>query len=237
MGKSKQQMQRTCARTQRFRGVAVVAAVAVCIGGLFAWYRWREGQEQQDDTSIYLKSGISIENVEAYDGPFWEDGTDRAVEDVWQLTVLNTSDQDIQYLKIVAKDQNGISLGEFEITTLIAGSTVQVLEASAVQMPGNAKSCTYTIENLANLRQERSLHTEIFKLSVAEQRIRLENHSRENIENDIYVYYKKVKDDVLKGGITYRVKFAGGLEAGESREEQTQHFDPDVCEIMYVTYQ
>lgn len=237
MDSSKGQTRKKRRNTLVWKGVALAIMVAVCVGGLFVWSMWGKDQEQKQNMPVYLKSGISIEHVEAYDGPFWEDGTDRAVEDVWQLTVLNTSDQDIQYLKIVAKDENGSSLGEFEITTLIAGSTVQVLEASAVQMPGNAQSCTYSIENLAYLKQERSLHTDKFTLSVADQWIRLENNSSENIENDIYIYYKRIEDNVLQGGITYRVKFAGGLEAGESREEQTQHFDPDTCEIMYLTYQ
>lgn len=237
MGKSKGQTKKTYRNTHISRVLALVIVVAVCVGGLFAWNLWRKGQEKQEDSAIYLKSGISIEKVDAYDGPFWEDGTDRAVENVWQLTVLNTSDQDIQYLKIVARDEDGNTLGEFEITTLTSESTVRVLEASAAQLPEDAQACTYTIENLAYLQQERSLHTELFTLSVADQWIRLENHSEEDVENDIYVYYKMVENGVLKGGITYRAKFAGGLAAGESREEQTQHFNPDTCEIMYLTYQ
>lgn len=217
--------------------LAVLIAAGVCMAGLFGWNQWKKGQENQERSAIYLKDGISIESVDAYDGPFWEDGTDRAVEDVWQLTVLNTSEQDIQYLKIIARDENGTTLGEFEITTLTSESTVQVLEANAAQRPENDQMCTYTIENLAFLQQERSLHTELFTLSVADQWIRLENHSGEDVTNDIYVYYKRVEDGVLKGGITYRAKFEGGLAAGESREEQTRHFDPDTCEIMYLTYQ
>lgn len=236
MGKSKGESKKNHRNAHILRVLILAIVVVVCIGGLVAWNLGRKGEEKTEDTAIYLKDGISIEKVDAYDGPFREDGTDRAVEDVWQLTVLNTSQQDIEYLKITARDGDGNTLGEFEITTLTSQSTVQVLESSAAQLPGN-QTCTYTIENLAYLKQERSLYTDIFKLSVADQWIRLENHSEEDITNDIYVYYKVVEDGVLMGGITYRAKFAGGLKAGESREVQTQHFDPDTCEIMYLTYQ
>lgn len=217
--------------------VAAFVVAAACVIGLVCWHMWQRSQKMQAETAIYLRDGISIETVTPYTGPFWEDGTDRAVEDVWQLTVLNTSEKDIQYLKLTAWSQEGTALGEFEVTTLTSGSTVRVLEAAATQLPDGYETCTYTIDNLAYLQQERSLHTEIFTLSVADQWIKLENHSQEDITNDIYVYYKVVEDDVLMGGITYRAKLAGGLEAGEVQQVQTQHFDPDTCEIMYLTYQ
>lgn len=213
----------------------VIISGSVC--GLIVWKLGGDGDKTEGNFPIYLKNGISIEQAEAYTGPFWEDGTDRAVEGVWQVTLLNTSQKDIQYMKLVAWGPSGEALGEFELTTLTAGSTIRVLESSAAQLPENWDTCTYTIENLAYLQQERSIYSDIFDLSVADQRLRLENHSQSDIENDIYVYYKVVENQVLMGGITYRVKFAGGLAAGERREEQTQHFDPDTCQIMYLTYQ
>lgn len=218
------------------RAMALLAAV-VCVCGLMAWMLWERSTPSGENSTIYLKRGISIETATSYTGPFWEDGTDRAVEDVWQLTLYNSSEDDIQYMKIVAKDREGSILGQFELTMLTAGSTICVLESSAAQMPQDWHACTYTIENLAFLKEERSLHSDMFTLSAAQQWIRLENHSQQDVNQDIYVYYKRVEDGILMGGITYRVKFAGGLDAGDTQEEQAVHYDPDTCEIMYLTYQ
>ena len=212
-------------------GIAILAAVIII--AVFMMQQGRQSDEDNRESS--LGNGIYIVSSEPYTGPFWEDGSDKEVENVWQLTVTNTSDEDIQYLKILS-DADG-ETAEFNITTLTAGSTVNVLESSAGQYPDNEQDCTYNIENLARFTRERSLYPDIFTVSVADNWIKVENHSEQDIKNDIYIYYKNVQEDSYCGGITYRIRIEDGLKAGESKETQTKHFNQDTSRIMYLTYE
>lgn len=213
-------------------GVVIIFLLLVFIG-IFVIYQKRE--DKKDDYRSDLGSGIVIQAVSEYSGAFVEDGSDRDVKNVWALTVTNTSDQDIQYLRI--KGTDGDNSAYFDITTLTAGSTVKVLESSSAEYPAWEKDCVYSIENLALFNQDRSLYPELFTVSTQDGWIKVENKGTENITNDVYVYYKNVEDNEFLGGITYRLKFEGGIPAGESREEQAVHYKSDVSKIMYLTYE
>ena len=192
-------------------------------------------EADEDNYRTNLGSGIVIQSVSQYSGDFVEDGSDREVKNVWSLTVNNMSDQDIQYLRI--KAEHGEDAAYFDITTLTAGSTVQVLESSAAEYPDWENDCVYSIENLALFNKERSLYSDLFTVSARDGWIKVENKGTEDITNDIYVYYKNVEDGEFLGGITYRLKFDGGIPAGETREEQSTHYKSDISQIMYLTYE
>jgi len=181
-----------------------------------------------------LGDGLLIRSVSPYAGPFWEDGSGREVRNVWQLTVTNTSEENIQLLRIHAEAEG--QEAEFEITTLLAGSTVKVLEKSASEFPEDEEEGRYEVEDLAYLKDEISIYPEQFTLSAKDGWIRLENKGEQDITQDIYVYYKAYADDVFTGGITYRVKFEGGIPSGESREETAGHYLLDGSKILYLTY-
>ena len=211
--------------------IIFVLIVFIILAGIGIWYFTKEEEEQ----SYQLGKGIVIESVSEYTGEFLEDGSDQNVKNVWALTVKNTSEQDVQYLKILAAGED--ETAEFEITVLPAGSTVRVLESNQKEFSENAEKTDYKVENLAYFNEERSLYTEKFKTSTAENWIRIENISEEDVTNDIYVYYKSMEDDMFLGGITYRTKFSGGLKAGETKEVETKHYDLEKSQIMYITYQ
>ncbi|MBM6855569.1 hypothetical protein H6B11_15715 [Mediterraneibacter glycyrrhizinilyticus] len=214
---------------------AALTAVLVVVAAVVIIFESKNTVRETEER-YRLGDGVVIQEVSGYDGPFVEDGSDADVKDVWALTVTNTSDEDIQYLKIVAEGAE--NTGEFDITTLTAGSTVMVLEHSAETYPEDEQDCTYSIENLAYFSKPRSLYQELFTVSTADSWVKVENRGNTDATNDIYVYYKNLdEDDVFLGGITYRVKFEGGIPAGESREEQTVHYDPSSSEIMYLTYE
>ena len=143
------------------------------------------GMQEKDHYRSNLGSGIVIQSVSQYSGDFVEDGSDRGVRNVWALTVNNMSDQDIQYLRI--KAEHGEDAAYFDITTLTAGSTVQVLESSASEYPEWEEDCVYTIENLALFSKERSLYPDLFAVSARDGWIKVENKGTEDITNDVYV--------------------------------------------------
>ena len=193
--------------------VAVIIAIAVL-----------QGREKEDKNDNSLGNGI-----------YWEDGSDSEVENVWSLKVVNSSDKDIQYLSIHAATEE--AEGDFEITTLPAGGEIIVLESSAAAYPQDADNARYESVNLAFFQEELSILPDSLTLYGQDNWIKAENISGENIDKDIYVYYKNIKDGVLQGGITYRAVFPDGIPAGESAEQEVVHYMKDTSQVMYVTYE
>lgn len=209
---------------------AVIVAACVSVVRMHGLADKSKGDNNYEST---LGNGIYIESSEAYSGAFWEDGTDREVEDVWKLRVVNTSDKDIRLLNIRAEAE-GIE-GKFEITTLAAGSTVDVLEASAQKYPEDPKGIQYETENLAFFSEPLTICPETVTLYGQDNWIKAENISDHDISQDVFVYYKNVEDGIFQGGITYRARFPGGIGAGQSAEQQIVHYKQDKSRIMYVT--
>lgn len=110
------------------------------------------------------------------------------------------------------------------------------MESNASSLPNNGEEYKYSVENLAYFNSSLSLHLDDFKISTKDNWIQLENISEQDITNDIYVYYKNVEDDIYHGGITYRVKFSGGIKAGEIKQIQSKHYSSKNSEILNLTY-
>jgi hypothetical protein len=211
-------------------GIAILAAVIII--AVFMMQQGRQSDEDNRESS--LGNGIYIVSSEPYTGPFWEDGSDTAVEDIWSLKIVNSSDEDIEYLKIHAATAE--AEGNFEVTVLPAGGELIVLESSAAAYPQDAEDARYDAENLAFFQEERSILPEQLTLYGQDNWIKAENISGEDIAGDICVYYKNLEDGIFQGGITYRAVFPGGMAAGEAEEQEVLHYMKDTSQIMYVTY-
>lgn len=211
-------------------GIAILAAVIII--AVFMMQQGRQSDEDNRESS--LGNGIYIVSSEPYTGPFWEDGSDTAVEDIWSLKIVNSSDEDIEYLKIHAATAE--AEGNFEVTVLPAGGELIVLESSAAAYPQDAEDARYVAENLAFFQEERSILPEQLTLYGQDNWIKAENISGEDIAGDICVYYKNLEDGIFQGGITYRAVFPGGMAAGEAEEQEVLHYMKDTSQIMYVTY-
>lgn len=211
-------------------GIAILAAVIII--AVFMMQQGRQSDEDNRESS--LGNGIYIVSSEPYTGPFWEDGSDAAVEDIWSLKIVNSSDEDIEYLKIHAATAE--AEGNFEVTVLPAGGELIVLESSAAAYPQDAEDARYDAENLAFFQEERSILPERLTLYGQDNWIKAENISGEDIAGDICVYYKNLEDGIFQGGITYRAVFPGGMAAGEAEEQEVLHYMKDTSQIMYVTY-
>ena len=211
-------------------GIAILAAVIII--AVFMMQQGRQSDEDNRESS--LGNGIYVVSSEPYTGPFWEDGSDTAVEDIWSLKIVNSSDEDIEYLKIHAVTAE--AEGNFEVTVLPAGGELIVLESSAAAYPQDAEDARYDAENLAFFQEERSILPEQLTLYGQDNWIKAENISGEDIAGDICVYYKNLEDGIFQGGITYRAVFPGGMAAGEAEEQEVLHYMKDTSQIMYVTY-
>ena len=61
------------------------------------------------------------------------------------------------------------------------------------------------------------------------------NISGEAITGNVIIYYKNSFNNMLYGGITYRVTISGGMRAGEIKQISASHFSASDSRVMFVT--
>ncbi len=183
---------------------------------------------------VAVYDGISVEDCYLYSGEYIEDASFENCENVVALKVKNTSLTDIQLIRIkVTTDAKEMM---FEITTLPAGATVTVLEKSKQTIAENEKIVGFDYENRVFFEKNISLKEDVFLLQANLKTINIKNISKNEIESDIYVYYKKKDaDGNYFGGITFRTK-ADGLKPDEIKQLPASSFDPDNSEVLFVDY-
>ena len=150
------------------------------------------------------------------------------------IKIKNMSGTDCRYAEIKATTEDGDF--EFVLTTLKDGDSVAVLEK-------NKKSCkekfgikSIAIEKFAAFDEKPQLCEDIFELTVNNRVINIKNISDKDIDGTIYVYYKNQKDNILFGGITYRIPF-DSLKAGELKQASSKHLSKKNSVLEFVTYE
>lgn len=183
---------------------------------------------------VAVYDGISVEDCFLYSGEYIEDGSFESCEDIVALKVKNISLTDIQLIRIKVKTDDKELL--FEISTLKAGATVIVLEKSKQTITENEKILEFNYENRVFFDKNISLKENVFFIQGNEKTINIKNISQDEIESDIYVYYKKKDaDGNYLGGVTFRTK-ADGLKPDEIKQLSASNFEPDNSEVLFVDY-
>lgn len=179
-----------------------------------------------------LGQNLWITAIGSYTGAFVEDGSDRAVENVLAVMVTNRGQADVQYAEFVLNVAGGSA--QFKLTTLTAGATVLVLESNAAAFQ-TADDGTVVLTTCAFFEKERSLYPEQFQLETTDGIINLTNVG-EAVSGDVFVYYKAAVNGVFLGGITYRARVVGGLDAGEIRQMMSEHYSKENSKVLFLTY-
>ena len=181
---------------------------------------------------LELAEDLVVTDAGNYSGIFMEDGSNEVVSDVFMLQVENRSDQDLQYGEIILTDEAGSY--RFQVTNLPAHRQAVLLEQGRSAAP-DAFPRDASARNLAWFREPMSLHEEQFSVTGAKGVVNVKNISEQDVDADVYVYYKYTADSLFFGGITFRVRVEGGLKAGEIRQVPSGHFDPESCTVLDVT--
>lgn len=181
-----------------------------------------------------LEEDVTIEDCYLYSGEYPEDGSFEPCENVLALKVKNNSAKDIQLLRIKVTTDSKVM--EFEVTTLLAGATVIVLEKTKQTMAENEKIQSLECTNRADFGANVSLKEDIFLVHGNPKSINIKNISETEIKSEIYVYYKRTDaDGNYFGGITFRTK-AEGLLPGAIKQLPAAQFEPDNSEVLFVDY-
>lgn len=178
--------------------------------------------------------GVIAEDVYLYSGEYAEDGSFENCENVVALKVKNNSGSDIQLLRVKVTT-NSKEL-DFEITTLASGATVIALEKSKQTLSEKEKIRSVELINRADFSEGMSLKEDVLLVKGNLATMNIKNISETEIQEDIYVYYKKKDaDGNYFGGITFRTK-ADGLKPNEIKQLPAANFDPSDSEVLFVSY-
>ena len=182
--------------------------------------------------SVY--SDVFVEKAYLTTVDFPEDASFEEKQDVLALTVKNESNKTIQLLRIkVTTDQKEMI---FEITTLPVNMPVNVFEKSGQTLAENEEIISISGENRVDFEKSVGLERETFELDVHDKIINVRNITKEDINTDIYLYYKKKDaDGNYFGGITFRAKI-DGLKAGELKQVSVSHFALSDSEVIFLDY-
>lgn len=178
-----------------------------------------------------LGNGLEINQIDSYAGIYMEDGSDEVVSGVLMISLTNHGEQDLQLARVRLTYEEGEAL--FEVTNLPAGATAILLEKNRMEAT-EAEPLTSEAENVLFFAEPMNCQEDRFLIGGSSGMLTVENISGEDIEGDIYVYYKNSAADQFFGGITYRAKVSGGLKAGETATMMASHYSPDMCTVVMV---
>lgn len=191
------------------------------------------GEREEQGISFSLDFGLEITAVGAYTGAYVEDGSNEVVSGVMMITVVNSGEESIQYAEIYLETADGEA--KFSLTTLLPGESAVLLEQNrAVHRDGVAVSGART-ENVALFSEAPSLCEDKLEIGVLDGAVNVTNISGEAIEGDVVIYYKNYSEGLYYGGITYRIRIEGGMEAGEIRQMMAEHFSASGSRVVFVT--
>lgn len=189
--------------------------------------------EAGEESVTELGCSLSLIKASRYAGYFVEDGSDDTVSDIMAITVRNDGDKTVQYAHIILT--LGEAAYEFDVTTLPAGASAQLLELSRQPMPDSIDGMTAEVSTCVLFNTEPSMCEDVFGIETQDTAITVTNNSGIDITGQIYVYYKIAYGDLYMGGITYRVSVSG-LKAGESATCYAGHFSTGYSKLMFVSY-
>lgn len=189
--------------------------------------------ESISKTTLSLGRGMEITKIGSYTGLYMEDGSDEVVSRVLMIMVENTGDEFIQYAEITLNSEN--STAKFTLSSLFPGERMVVLESSRQEYKSGVEYSEAVAGNVSVFKETPSLCENQLKVQGLDGVLNVTNISGQDITGDIVIYYKNAIDEVLYGGITYRVRITGGMKSGEIKQIVSDHFSAAGSEIMFIT--
>lgn len=231
-------MKQQCNRNKKLRClIPAILAAAMLLGCRPAEPAVTEPEQEptvaiREEDAIDLGQGLLIRRMDRYSGVYMEDGTDEIVQNVMMLILENTADRDLRLARIdvVYRDFTA----EFEVTSLPAGEKAMLLERSRrTAVEDSYQSCA--ARNVAFFEEPMNLEEERIALTGERGMVRVRNLAGTDIPGPVCVYYKNSAQDLLYGGITYRVTIPEGITAGAEVTIPAGHYDPELCRFVQVT--
>lgn len=178
---------------------------------------------------LELGQGLIVERIGGYSGRYMEDGTNDIVQDVLMLILRSDAQQDLQLARIRVEYPDFTA--EFEVTNLPAGARVVLLEKNRCANRAQ-EHLGITAGNVVFFPEKMDLMPDILELGGKPGVVEAANVSGTDLAGPVYIYYKNSAEDLLYGGITYRVLLEDGIAAGETVRVPAGHYAPGECRFV-----
>jgi len=188
--------------------------------------------ELEEDYILDAGNDLYITEISPYSGPYMEDGSDEEVSDVMMIKVTNRGEHPLQYAEITLTGEED-SL--FRLSTLSPGETVMILEANRRAFDQQEEFTQATTANVVFFEKALNFYEDIFQIQGLDGGLNIKNISKQDVNDEIIVYFKDCEDDLLVGGITYRGRISDGLKAGEMKQLMSENFSQNHTKVMFVT--
>ena len=173
------------------------------------------------DEKLVIDEWLEIESVGEYGGKLC-------------FKVKNISKEDVEFALISC--DTGSVRATFRLTALLSGKEALIICNDNIKYDKKAEYKNWKIENKALYLDKRSLHSDAIEINAKNGEIEIKNISDKDIDNIIYIIYKRVENGVYIGPETFRAR-VDGLKKGESKIVNTTRFNKDVHEIIFVEYE
>lgn len=183
---------------------------------------------------ISLGDDLYITSIGSYSGLYVEDGDNRMTEDIMAVMIQNRGVLGLSYTELLI--EAGGENYNFSLSTIPAGESVFVMEQNEKKYK-EEKQYTASLNHTVFFEDGYSMYEDHFQFLPSENGILNIQNIGEQIDSDIYVYYKNVMNDMYFGGITYRAKIDRGLKPDELRQIFTQHYNLEGSELLFITYE
>lgn len=190
-------------------------------------------ETQAPEYLLSIDENIKITEISSYKGKYMEDGSNDDVEGVMQITVINIGKEPLQYAKVMLEGTAGQAV--FDMTTLMPGETMTVLEANRKQYADGDAYSTVQAKNIAYFQYTVSTYEEKLAIQPLDGGFNITNVSGEDITGKITIYFKNYIDGVYSGGITYSGTIEGGMKDGEIKQIMSKNFTADHTRIVFIT--
>lgn len=176
---------------------------------------------------------LVISDIGSYTGVYMEDGSDEFVVGVLMLVLTNNSDLPLEYAEIELTDGNVTA--KFSVSTLPAGASAVLLEQNRMSYEEDMALPDAELKHVSFFDAPLDLCEDQIQIQGLDGVMNIINVSDHKIEGDIVIYYKNSAQDMYYGGITYRVRITGGMEAGEIKQIISDHYSNSGSSVMFVT--
>ena len=216
---------------KRYVSVSVIVLIAISLLAvvLLKHNSDKDGGLQSDSSTAAFKNaqlGVTVDNwlkiieIDEYYG---------------RLAVVaeNVSDNDVEYALLTVKTQKDTLT--FNVSALLKGTKAVLLCNEPVGVDPNEVYTAWQTENKVVFDNPPVMNSDKLEIRVTNGSISLKNISGEDIESDIYIYYKDKKDNLLNGSVTYKTR-VNGIKADSQTFVKAPELDENNCQIIFTDY-
>ncbi len=213
---------------KRYIAIGLILLIAVLLSVVALLKHFSDKKDLQNDSTavtfenaqlgVTVDSWLKIIEIDEYYG---------------RLAVVaeNVSDDDVEYALLTVKTKNGTLT--FNVSALLKGTKAVLLCNESVGCDPYEVYTAWQTENKVIFENPPAMNDDKIEVQVMDGSISVKNISGEDIESDIYIYYKDKKDDVINGSVTYKIR-VDALKEGSQTFVKTPDINENNCQIVFT---